>query len=47
MDVANGHLAALNYIENQTRVFKSINLGTSKGTTILEFIDIFKKETGK
>jgi len=45
MDVANGHLAALNYIENQTRVFKSINLGTSKGTTILEFIDIFEKAT--
>jgi len=47
LDIASGHLAALNYLINQDKIFKSINLGTGKGTSVLELVKIFEKVTEK
>ena len=46
MDLANGHLAAMNFLKNSNPQFIPINLGTGKGTSILELINIFE-ETNK
>ena len=32
---------------NQDKIFKSINLGTGKGTSVLELVKIFEKVTEK
>ncbi len=47
LDIADGHISALNYIIKNKPHYLNINLGTSKGTTILEFIETFKKATFK
>ena len=42
MDLAEGHLAALNFLkENETQII-SINLGTGLGTSVLELINEFQ-----
>lgn len=53
-DLAQGHVAALNYLEKQTRSdendsvgFLPINLGTGKGTSVLELVNAFTEITGK
>ena len=67
-DLAQGHVAALNYLEQQTSLEKSclgtdsakqtnfksssvgflpINLGTGKGTSVLELVSAFTEVTGK
>ncbi len=43
MDLAEGHLSALNYLESQDGIFTNLNLGTSKGTTVLELVRTFEK----
>ncbi len=45
MDLANGHFAALDYLfKNENKgFFKVINLGTGKGTTVLDLIRTFEK----
>ncbi len=43
MDLAEGHLSALNYLDSQDGIFTNFNLGTSKGTTVLELISTFEK----
>ena len=43
MDLAEGHLNALNYLSEGQRKFISINLGTGKGTSVLELIKIFER----
>lgn len=43
MDLAEGHLAALNYLIREKPQFIAINLGTGIGTSVLEFIRIFEK----
>ena len=43
MDLAEGHLSALNYLLKNKPQFKAINLGTGVGTSVLEFIRIFEK----
>ncbi len=43
MDLAEGHLSALNYLLKEKPQFKAINLGTGIGTSVLEFIRIFEK----
>lgn len=43
MDLAEGHLAALNYLSNMQAGWESINLGTGKGYTVMEVIDSFEK----
>lgn len=46
MDLANGHLAALQYVLTHSSI-EIINLGTGRGTSVLELIAAFEKATGK
>ena len=43
VDLAEGHIAALNYIKSFNSKFIVINLGTGKGTSVLELIRVFEK----
>ena len=43
MDLAEGHLAALSYLIEDKPKLINLNLGTGKGTTVLELIKIFEK----
>lgn len=45
-DLAEGHLAALQYILENTGA-QAINLGTGKGTSVLQLIETFEKACGK
>ena len=42
MDLAEGHLSALNYLFNEKPQILTINLGTGKGTSVLELIKTFE-----
>ena len=46
MDLAEGHLAALNYLNSHTGLTK-INLGTGIGYSVLEMIKAFEKVSGR
>ena len=46
VDLASGHLAALAYVADHTGA-TAINLGTGKGTSVLEMIRAFEKACGK
>ncbi|WP_201604380.1 UDP-glucose 4-epimerase GalE [Psychrobacter immobilis] len=53
-DLAQGHVAALNYLEGQINTgkrdsvgFLPINLGTGKGTSVLELVTAFSKVSGQ
>ena len=43
MDLAEGHLSALNHLLREKPQNLTINLGTGKGTSVLELIKIFEK----
>ncbi len=43
MDIAKGHLCAMKYLSIKDSGIISINLGTGKGTSVLELINIFEK----
>tara|TARA_Y100000746_G_scaffold232675_1_gene250533 strand:- start:392 stop:1459 length:1068 start_codon:yes stop_codon:yes gene_type:complete len=43
MDLAEGHLSALSYLFHQGPKFLNINLGTGKGTSVLELIKTFER----
>jgi UDP-glucose 4-epimerase len=46
MDVAEAHVAALQFIENQTEIKTHVfNIGTGKGTSVLEAISCFQAAT--
>ena len=45
-DLATGHMAALNYIKKNTGI-SILNLGTGKGTSVLDLIKSFEKACGK
>ena len=45
-DLASGHLAALNYLDRHTGVV-TVNLGTGKGTSVLELVSAFERASGK
>jgi UDP-glucose 4-epimerase len=59
IDLAQGHVAALNYLDKQTRSngsgttkknsvgFLPINLGTGKGTSVLELVSAFSEVSGQ
>ena len=48
VDLAKGHVAALQYLEQQTQLgFEPINLGTGKGTSVLELVNAFIKTTNQ
>jgi len=44
MDLAEGHLAAINYLfrKDKSNSFNTFNLGTGKGTSVLELVKIFE-----
>ncbi|MGP5685672.1 UDP-glucose 4-epimerase GalE [Psychrobacter glacincola] len=48
-DLAQGHVAALNYLERQVAPvgFLPINLGTGKGSSVLELVSAFSDVSGK
>jgi UDP-glucose 4-epimerase len=46
LDLAAGHVAALAWMEGRTGV-EVFNLGTGKGSSVLEIIDTFGKACGK
>ncbi|WP_131668562.1 UDP-glucose 4-epimerase GalE [Psychrobacter pygoscelis] len=47
VDLANGHVAALDYLVNHQAIgFLPINLGTGKGTSVLELVHAFIESTG-
>ena len=48
-DLATGHVAALNYLEQQVAPvgFLPINLGTGKGTSVLELVTAFSNVSGQ
>ena len=43
VDLAEGHLSALRYLLREKPQLLTLNLGTGKGTSVLEFIRIFEK----
>ena len=43
MDLANGHILALEYLRKGNSNIINLNLGTGRGTSVLELINIFKK----
>ena len=43
VDLANGHIAAIEYFEKMNESFDVFNLGTGKGHTVLELVSLFKK----
>ena len=45
MDLAAGHLAALDYLRDRAGVFRW-NLGTGRGSSVLEVIEAFGKAAG-
>ncbi|MGM4918976.1 UDP-glucose 4-epimerase GalE [Tardiphaga sp. 813_E8_N1_3] len=45
VDLAAGHIAALDCVDNQ-RVLK-VNLGTGRGTSVLELVDAYARASGK
>lgn len=46
MDLAKGHLAALNYINHDTEGCHVWNLGTGEGYSVLEIVSAFEQATG-
>ena len=43
MDVAEGHVKAIDFLFTKKESFRSVNLGTGKKTTVLELIKVFEK----
>ena len=46
VDLAKGHLAALNYLSNNTGLL-TVNLGTGRGYSVLEMVNAFQEASGK
>jgi UDP-glucose 4-epimerase len=47
MDLAEGHKAALLHLENSSRGFEVINLGTGKSVSVLKLISVYEKVIGR
>jgi UDP-glucose 4-epimerase len=47
MDLAEGHLAALVYLNQASQAFNVFNLGTGQGLSVLELLQHFELATGK
>ena len=43
MDLAEGHFSALNYLSNENPQYLILNLGTGRGTSVLELIKTFQR----
>lgn len=47
MDLAEAHVAALRWVEDNPKVCEPFNLGVGKGSTVLEVIQSFERVSGK
>ena len=47
VDLAKAHVKTLEYLENKTNFYDAINVGTGKGTSVLEVVTSFEKITGQ
>jgi UDP-glucose 4-epimerase len=47
MDLVEGHLAAFDYLESKPPALVTANLGTGRGTSVLEMIHAFERASGK
>ena len=47
VDLAKGHLAALNYLEKTDSKYDVFNLGTGKGTSVLQLVSAFEEASGR
>lgn len=47
VDLARGHMAALNYMQQGVRGVYTWNLGTGKGVSVLDMIQAFERASGK
>jgi UDP-glucose 4-epimerase len=47
MDLAEGHVAALNYLINQPKNYSNINLGTGNGCSVHELVSMYEKISQK
>lgn len=47
MDLVEGHIMAYEYMVNNSPQFLNVNLGTGKGTSVLELVNTFKKVNNK
>ncbi|ROT45801.1 UDP-glucose 4-epimerase GalE [Pusillimonas sp. NJUB218] len=47
MDLAQGHLAALQHCKTQSRALLSVNLGTGNGFSVLEMVRAFEAASGR
>ena len=45
-DLADAHLAAINYLNTDTREFNTFNVGTGKGSSVFEVLEEIKKVSG-
>ena len=43
MDLCEGHLSALEFVEDKESIFFNVNLGTGKGISVLELVRTFEK----
>lgn len=43
VDLAKGHIAALEYLDKTVKKYDVFNLGTGKGTTVLQLVSAFEK----
>ena len=47
MDVADGHLAAINYLLNNKPQYLELNLGTGRGHSVLEVISAYEAASNR
>ena len=47
VDLAKGHISALNFINMKNSILEVFNLGTGKGTSVLEMVQAFENASGK
>ena len=47
MDLAEGHMLAVSYLEKSLDSFQILNLGTGKSTSVLELIFVYEKVSGQ
>ena len=47
VDLARGHIAALNYLDKTDKKYDVFNLGTGKGTTVLQLVSAFEEASGR
>ena len=45
MDLADGHLAALNYLRGKESEFLTLNIGSGKGYSVLDVVNSFEQAT--